>query len=104
MSHNGGQLNLSCGFTPSAAYARAQAPAAAPRARQAAAWSDSYVRTHDTPPRPTHASYADVLAAAVVARRRAGQPEPSDLLVRPFDPRALVVRGVCGPYPAWKVR
>ena len=69
MSHNGGQLNLSCGFTPSAAYARAQAPAPAPRARQAAAWADSYVRTHDLPPRPTHASYADVLRQQARAAR-----------------------------------
>lgn len=60
---------------------------------------------HVTPRRARQlgASYADVLAAAVVARRRAAQPEPSDLLVRPFDPRALVVRQVCGPQPAWEV-
>ncbi len=58
---------------------------------------------HVTPRRARQlgTSYADVLAAAVVARRRAGQPEPPDLLVRPFDPHALVVRQVCGPHPAW---
>lgn len=39
--------------------------------------------------------YGDVLHAAVVARRRAGQPEPRGLLVRPFDPRAHVVRDIC---------
>lgn len=61
MSQSGGQLNLSCGFTPSAAYTRATAPAAAPRARAAAGWSDTYVRTHDKAPAPEHVSYADVL-------------------------------------------
>lgn len=41
------------------------------------------------------AAYADVLAAAVQARRRTGQPEPDGLEVRPFDPRAHVVRDIC---------
>lgn len=41
--------------------------------------------------------YADVLAAAVGARRLAAQPEPAGLEVRPFDPRAHVVRDICGP-------
>lgn len=38
------------------------------------------------------AGYADVLAAAVQARRRAAQPEPSGLVVRPRDPRAQDLR------------
>jgi hypothetical protein len=32
--------------------------------------------------------YADVLTAAVAARRRAAVPEPPGLVVRPYDPRA----------------
>lgn len=58
---------------------------------------------HVTPRRARQlgAAYGDVLAAAVVARRRAAQPEPEGLLVRPFDARALVVREVCGSDPAW---
>ena len=61
MSSSGGQLNLSCGFTPSAAYARHAAPAAAPRARAASPYADSYTRHHDQPARPAAVSYADVL-------------------------------------------
>lgn len=45
------------------------------------------------------AAYADVLASAVAARRQAAQPEPRGLVVRPFDPRAHVVRDICGPAP-----
>jgi hypothetical protein len=58
-----GQLNLSCGFTPSAAYARhaaAQAPAA--RGRATHAWADSYERTHDRFVKPEPApNYAAIL-------------------------------------------
>ncbi len=72
MSQSGGQLNLSCGFTPSAAYARAAAPVAAPRARATGAWSDSYVRTHDQPKAPEQLSYADVLRRQ--QRARPGTP------------------------------
>lgn len=58
---------------------------------------------HVTPRRARRlgASYADVLAGAVDARRRAAQPEPAGLRVRPFDPRAHAVKAVCGPLPAW---
>lgn len=61
---------------------------------------------HVTPRRARQlgAAYGDVLAAAVVARRRAAQPDPPGLLVRPFDARALVVREVCGPLAAWDAR
>lgn len=54
---------------------------------------------HVTPKRARllGAAYADVLAAAVEARRAAAQPEPAGLVVRPFDPRAHVVRRICGP-------
>ena len=57
---------------------------------------------HVTPRRARRlgASYADVLAAAVAARRLAAQPQPHGLVVRPFDPRAHVVRDVCGPLQA----
>lgn len=56
---------------------------------------------HVTPRRARSlgAGYADVLAAAVAARRQAGQPEPSGLEVRPFDPRAHAVRDICVPAP-----
>ncbi|CAN5303396.1 hypothetical protein BH24ACT10_BH24ACT10_02280 [soil metagenome] len=58
---------------------------------------------HVTPRRARRlgASYADVLAAAVAARRLAAQPEPAGLLVRPFDPRALDVRDISAPLLAW---
>jgi len=36
--------------------------------------------------------YADVLAAAVAARRTAALPEPTGLMVVPYDPRALRTR------------
>jgi len=57
---------------------------------------------HVTPRRARRlgASYADVLAAAVAARRLAAQPQPHGLVVRPFDPRAHVVRDVFGPLQA----
>lgn len=42
-------------------------------------------------------AYADVLAAAAQARRAAAQPEPPGLVVRPFDPRAHVIRRLCDP-------
>lgn len=61
MSSSGGQLNLTCGFTPSAAYARTAAPAPASRARAASPYADTYVRTHDQPAPPKAVSYADVL-------------------------------------------
>ena len=49
---------------------------------------------HVTPKRARllGAGYADVLAAAVAARRRAVQPEPSGLVVRPHDPRTQTLR------------
>lgn len=53
---------------------------------------------HVTPRRARRmgSGYGDVLAAAVAARARAAQPEPEGLVVRPFDPRAHVVRDICG--------
>lgn len=36
--------------------------------------------------------YADVIAAAVAARRTASVPEPTGLVVRPYDPRSRVLR------------
>lgn len=40
------------------------------------------------------AAYADVLASAVQARRTAGQPEPTGLEVRPYDPGQRTVRSL----------
>ena len=56
---------------------------------------------HVTPRRARRlgSGYGEVLAAAVDARRRAAQPEPPGLVVRPFDPRAHVVRDICRPAP-----
>ena len=56
---------------------------------------------HVTPRRARRlgSGYGDVLAAAVEARSAAAQPEPAGLVVRPFDPRAHVVRDLCSPPP-----
>lgn len=56
---------------------------------------------HVTPRRARQlgARYADLLAAAVEARRTAAQPEPPGLQIRPFDPRGHVVRDLCSPPP-----
>lgn len=56
---------------------------------------------HVTPRRARRmgSGYGDVPAAAVDARRRALQPEPPCLVVRPFDPRAHVVRDICRSAP-----
>ena len=57
---------------------------------------------HVTPRRARRlgAAYGDVLAEAVQARRAAGQPEPRDLVVRPYDPAARRVRRITAPRSA----
>jgi hypothetical protein len=54
---------------------------------------------HITPRRARRlgAAYSDVLAATVAARRLAAHPEPPGLVVRPYDPRARVVRRITQP-------
>lgn len=60
------------------------------------------VLTREATPRRARrmgSGYGEVLVAAVDARRRAVQPEPPGLVVRPFDPRGHVVRDICHPAP-----